>query len=326
MSRIFEGDALMDTTEKIAVCSRSFSRNPTLRAELLSRYPQVTFNDSGKQLEGDELVDFLKGHSKAITALEKINESILSRLPELRVIGKYGVGLDMIDLRAMERYGVRLGWRPGVNKRSAAELTLAFILMMLRGIPKASAEVRSGIWHQYTGSLLTGRTVGIIGCGNIGKDLVKLLEPFQCQILIHDIALDCDFNSKYNIQPWPIEDLLKHSDIVTLHLPLNTSTHNIISADRLALMKPSAILINAARGGLVDEGALKLVLSANKIAGAAFDVFHEEPPSDHALIASPNFLATPHIGGSSKEAILAMGRAAIEGLDNNHNATNFIDS
>ena len=315
----------MNTIEKVAVCSRSFSRNPTLRSELLSKYSQVTFNDSGTQLDGDDLVDFLKGHTKAITALEKISDSILAQLPELKAIGKYGVGLDMIDLRAMEKYGVRLGWRPGVNKRSAAELTLAFAIMMLRGIPQASAEVRSGIWSQFTGGLLTGKTVGIIGCGNIGKDLVRMLEPFECQILIHDITLDLSFNDLYKIQPVPLEDLLKQSDIVTLHLPLNGSTRNIISADRLLLMKSSAILINAARGGLVDEGALKLSLRTNGIAGAAFDVFIDEPPSDYELLTSPNFIATPHIGGSSKEAILAMGRAAIEGLDINKNATDFIN-
>jgi D-3-phosphoglycerate dehydrogenase len=276
-------------------------------------------------MEGDELVAFLKGHSKAITALEKINELILARVPELKIIGKYGVGLDMIDLKALDKYAVRLGWTAGVNKRSAAELTLAFAIMMLRGIPQAGAEVRSGVWRQYTGGLLTGKTVGIIGCGNIGKDLVKMLIPFGCPILINDIVLDLDFNDHYRIQPLPIEDLLKRSDVVTLHLPLNNSTRNIISAERLLLMKPSAILINAARGGLVDEGALKISLMDKKIAGAAFDVFINEPPEDFELLEIPNFFATPHIGGSSKEAILAMGRAAIDGLDINQNASDFID-
>ena len=317
---------MINTFEKIAVCSRSFSRNPTLRAELLARYKNVTFNDSGVQLEGSELVDFLKDHTRAITALEVIDESILCQLPDLRVIGKYGVGLDMLDLFAMERHNVRLGCTPGVNKRSAAELTLAFAIMMLRKIPQASAEVKSGIWRQITGGLLTGRVVGIIGCGNIGKDLVRMLEPFECQILVHDLVLDLEFNERYKILPLGLEALLREADVVTLHLPLNNSTRNIISAERLLLMKPSAILINAARGGLVDETALKLSLMSERLAGAAFDVFVDEPPLNHELFESPNFLATPHIGGSSHEAILAMGRAAIDGLEINQSATSYVCS
>ena len=314
---------MINTFDKIAVCSRSFSRNLTLRTELLARYKNVTFNDSGRQLEGSELVDFLKGHTRAITALEVIDESILCHLPDLRIIGKYGVGLDMLDLSAMERHGVLLGWTPGVNKRSAAELTLAFAIMMLRKIPQASAEVKSGVWRQITGSLLTDKVVGIIGCGNIGKELVRILEPFGCQILVHDLVLDLDFNRRYKIQSLDLDALLRKSDVVTLHLPLNNSTRNILSPERLLLMKPSAILINAARGGLVDEAALKLSLVSERLAGAAFDVFVDEPPLNHELLECPNFLATPHIGGSSHEAILAMGRAAIDGLEINQSATSY---
>ena len=305
----------MNTVDKVAVCSRSFSKNAVLRAVLLERYAHVTFNDAGSQLEGDGLVEFLKGHTKAITALETIDEFVLSRLPELQVIGKYGVGLDMIDMEAMRRHGKRLGWTSGVNRRSAAELALAFMIVMLRHVPAANREVLTGTWRQHVGGLLTGRCVGIIGCGNIGKDLVKLLQPFGCTILVHDIREYADFFAEHRLESVSLEELLKRSDLVTLHVPLDVSTRGLITEERLGRMKPTAILINAARGGLVDEVALKQALLNKRLAAAAFDVFAEEPPHDTELLNLPNFLATPHIGGSAEEAILAMGKSAIDGLD-----------
>lgn len=303
--------------ERVAVCSRSFSKNPVLRAELLKRYPNVTFNDGGLQLSGDTLVAFLKGHRKAITALEVIDAHVLSRLPELEVIGKYGVGLDMIDLAAMRAHCKRLGWTGGVNRRSVSELVIAFAIAMLRHVPAANREVLSGAWRQHVGGYLTGRTVGIVGCGHIGKDLVTLLKVFGCTLLVNDVLDFPDFYALYGVESVSLEALLRRSDIVTLHVPLNAGTRKLFNADRLALMRPGAVLINTARGGLVDEGALKRSLLEKRIAAAAFDVFEEEPPRDSELLALPNFFATPHIGGSAEEAILAMGRAAIEGLDVN---------
>lgn len=307
----------MNVTTKVAVCSRSFSSNPVLRAELLQRYQRVTFNDAGVQLSGDSLVKFLRGHEKAITALEVIDETVLSSLPELKVIGKYGVGLDMIDLAAMRAHGKRLGWTGGVNRRSVSELVISSAISMLRRIPAANREVLSGTWRQSVGSELSGKTVGIVGCGHIGKDLVPLLTAFGCSILAHDILDFTDFYATHGVEPVELESLLRRSDVVTLHLPLNDSTRGLINADRLAMFKPAAVLINAARGGLVDEITLKHMLREKRIGAAAFDVFAMEPPQDRELLALPNFLATPHIGGSSHEAIVAMGRAAIAGLDIN---------
>ena len=307
----------MNTTEKIAVCSRSFSKNTVLRAELLARYSHVTFNDAGLQLAGDSLVEYLSGHDKAITALEMIDDYVLSRLPELQVIGKFGVGLDMIDLNAMRRHGKHLGWTGGVNRRSVSELVISFIVAMLRHIPVAQREVLSGTWRQHVGGLLSGRTVGIIGCGFIGKDLAELLQPWNCTLLANDILDFPDFYVRYNVTPVGLDELLQRSDVVTLHLPLDESTRNMLSETRLELMKPSAILINAARGGLVDEAAIKAMLVTKRLAAAAFDVFSVEPPQDTELLNLPNFLVTPHIGGSAEEATMAMGRAAINGLDIN---------
>lgn len=307
----------MNTTDKVAVCSRSFSRNPVLRAELLERYKNVTFNETGRQLDGDDLVEFLRGHNKAITALERIDDYVLSRLPELRAIGKYGVGLDMIDMAAMQAHGKRLGWTGGVNRRSVSELVIAFAITMLRHVHAANREVLSGTWRQHVGGELSGRTVGIIGCGHVGKDLVEMLKPFGCPILVNDIRDYPDFYKTHGIKPVALEELLAQSDLVTLHVPLDESTRGILNEQRLALMKPTAVLLNAARGGLVNEAALKRMLQDKKLAAAAFDVFAVEPPVDAELLSLPNFLATPHIGGSAEEAILAMGRAAMDGIDVN---------
>jgi phosphoglycerate dehydrogenase-like enzyme len=305
----------VDHITRVAVCSRSFSRNPTLRAELLARYSRVTFNDAGHSLSGESLIEFLRGHEKAITALEVLDGYVLSCLPELKVIGKYGVGLDMIDLAAMRTYGKRLGWTPGVNRRSVSELVIAFAIAMLRHVPAANREVLAGRWRQHVGGQLSGRTVGIIGCGEIGKDLVQLLQPFACRILVNDIVEYREFYERHGVEAVALEALLRRADVVTLHVPLNDSTRGLLDAERLAQLRPSAVLINAARGGLVDETALKQMLQDGRLTAAAFDVFAVEPPEDAELLTLPNFLATPHIGGSASEAMLAMGRAAIDGLD-----------
>ena len=301
----------------IAVTSRSFSRHPVLRKELLDRYSNVRFNDEGLSLEGQQLIEFARGRKKLITALEKVDEAFLAALPELEVIGKYGVGTDMLDKQAMARYGVRLGWEGGVNRRSVAELALGFMLAMLRKTPLLNREIRAGVWKNQKGRTLSERTVGVIGCGHIGKDLTGLLKAFGCRVLAHDILDFPQFYAANSVVPVGIEELLRVSDIVTLHVPLDESTNNILSADRLALMKPGALLVNTARGGLVDEDALKAMLQEERLAGAAFDVFASEPPADQELLTLPNFFSTPHIGGSSEEGILAMGRAAIRGLDIN---------
>lgn len=302
-------------TLRIAVASRSFSRHPVLRAEMLRRYEHVTFNDAGRSLAGDELAAFLDGHQRAITALERLDDALFARLPMLEVVSKYGVGLDMIDLAAMARRGLRLGWTGGVNRRSVSELALSMMIALLRHVPQSNAEIRAGQWRQIAGRQLSGRTVGIIGCGHVGRDLVGLLAAFGCTILVHDILDQPEFYAAHGLRPVGLETLLREAEIVTLHVPLDESTRSILSAERLALMRPDAILINTARGGLVDEAALKSMLKDKRLAAAGFDVFAVEPPEDAELLALPNLLATGHIGGSSEEAVLAMGMAAIDGLE-----------
>jgi D-3-phosphoglycerate dehydrogenase len=307
----------VNRTDRIVVTSRSFSRNKVLREELIAAFADVTFNDGGAKLEGRSLLAFLDGHDRAIIALERLDEAVIGCLPRLKIVSKYGVGLDNIDVAALRRHGKRLGWRGGVNRRSVAELALSFMISLMHRVPEAAALVRQGGWAQIMGRQLTGKAVGIIGCGHVGKELVEILRPFGTTILVHDIVPYEEFYRANAIEAVDLETLLKRSDIVTLHVPYDESTRGMLNAERIAVMKPGAVLLNTARGGLVDEAAVKTALLEARLAGIAFDVFAMEPPVDAELLALPNVLATPHIGGSAEEAILAMGRAAIRGLEEN---------
>jgi phosphoglycerate dehydrogenase-like enzyme len=296
----------------VAVTSRSFSRNEVLRSEMLARYERVTFNDEGLSLGGDSLVDFLAGHSMAITALETIDDGILDRLPDLKVISKVGVGIDMIDLEAMKRHDVRLGWAQGTNARSVSELTIAFMLALLRHLPTVTRLVRDGEWRQVQGRTLTGQTVGIVGFGHVGRDLADLLGAFSCRVLAYDIASLEDLPA--HVEQASLESLLASSEIVSLHTVLNEETRHILDRKRLDAMRPGALVVNTSRGGLIDEQALFEALSSDHLGGAALDVFSTEPPMNSPLLDLDQVIMTPHVGGSTKEAVLAMGRAAISGL------------
>ena len=300
---------------RIAVASRSFSGNPVLRAALLAGHPNVTFSASHDVIEGAELVAFLRGHDAAIVGLERIDDAILSTVPELRVISKYGVGLDGLDLEAMARRGIKLAWTGGVNRRAVGELTLAFAIALLHRVPETSGALRAGRFTPMVGRQLTGRTIGIIGCGHVGKELVRLLAPFECRVLVHDIRAYPKFYAAHRVEPVPLDRLLAESEIVTIHVPLDASTRGMIGGAELSRMPTGAIFINAARGGLVDEAALEAALTSGHLAGAACDVYEMEPDANPRLVALPTFLGTPHIGGSTEEAQLAMGRAAIAGLE-----------
>lgn len=299
----------------VAVTSRSFSRHPVLRAELAALYPNARFNDEGAALAGDDLVAFLKGAKRAVIALERIDGTLLDRLPELKVISKYGVGVDMLDLAAMAARGVKLGWTGGVNKRSVSELVIACAISLLRHVPEVTAEVRAGTWRQTLGRQISERCFGIVGCGHVGKDLGRLLRAFGCRVLAYDILDFPDYYAETGVEPVSLETLLDTAEIVTLHLPLDDNTLGIMSGERLRSMRPGSVLINAARGGLVNEQAVKTLLESGHLAAAAFDVLADEPPTDLALANMPNVIVTPHIGGSAEEAILNMGRAAIAGLE-----------
>ncbi len=299
----------------VAVASHSFGKHPTLRRELLERYPGAVFNETGHPLKGDALVAFLAGHERAVTGLEVLDESLFRSLPMLRLVSKYGVGLDMIDLPSARRHGVSVRWTPGVNCQSVAELTMAFMLALGRELVPLAREMPHGGWRRPGGRQLSSASVGILGCGHVGQQVARLCSAFGARVLAHDIRRYDDFYRDHAVTPVSLDVLLSECDILTIHVPLDATTRGLIGTGEIARMKPSAFLINTARGGIVDEVALEHALVANRLAGAALDVYAVEPPSNHGLLGLPNFIGTPHIGGSTEEAVLAMGRAAIAGLE-----------
>lgn len=300
---------------RIGVTSPTFSKHPELRKRLLQTCPRAYFNETGARLEGKALVDFLKEADGAIVALEPVTAEVLASLPQLKVIAKFGVGLNNLDQAAMERQGIALGWTPGTNSRSVAELTLAFALGLLRNVFRSSRQLAGGEWQKNGGTQLSGKTVGIIGCGHIGKELVALLQPFSVKILVHDILAMTEFCRRYGIREVGKEELLRSADVVTLHVPYDESTHDLISAHELALMQSEAILINTSRGQIVNEKALYEALAHGRLGGAAMDVFEVEPAVGNRLLELPHFVGTPHIGGNSREAVLSMGLAAVGSLE-----------
>lgn len=305
----------MDSTTRVAVCSRSFSRNLDLRDQLVARYQNVKFNDDGLALAGDELVNFLNKADKAIIGLEVINRSVLAQLPNLKVIGKYGVGLDKLDFDALEEFGVQLGWTAGVNARSVAELAVNLMLTLVRKSHLSQKLVEDGEWRQIVGRELSSMVIGILGCGNVGEQLIQILRGFGCRVLFCDLRPRQELCATYEVTQVEFSELVKTVDVLSLHLPKNASTENIISARVLADMKDGSFIINTARGGLIEEKLLLAGLESGKLAGVGLDVFTREPPDYFDLIHHENCIVTSHIGGSSEEAIFSMGMAAIEGLD-----------
>jgi len=299
---------------KVAVTSSSFSKNEQLRKELLSYFKDVKFNLEGKKFDKYELIDFIKDAEAVIVGLEPIDEEVIDKSPKLKFISKYGVGLDNIDITACKKKGIKIGWTGGVNRLSVAEMTLGFMLMLARNLYVTSNKLKNGIWEKNGGFQLSGKTIGIIGVGNIGKELVKLLKPFNCKILVNDIIDQTEYYKENQLIEVSKEEIYKKSDFITIHTPLTEQTKNMITLKQLKMMKPTAYLINTARGGIIKEKDLKIALKEGIIAGAAIDVYEKEPPKDKDLLKLPNLICTPHIGGNAKEAVLAMGRSAIKNL------------
>ena len=318
----------MNTLDKVAITSRSFSANKYLVEELRARYANITLNNSGKTLVGSELLEFLDGQNKVIVGLENFDKNLIDQLPELKVISKFGVGLNNIDLESMKENSISLGFQPGTNKQSVAELALMHIFIALRKAPSSKEDICNNIWSQNKGHELFGKTIGIIGFGNIGQRLAELLEPFKCKIVFYD---GIEFSKEELVDKFPsrsedfinslqqssLNGVLKEVDIVSIHIPLLEETQNLISVDELGCLKKDVRIINTSRGGIVDEKALEVFLNQNQNAFAAFDVFETEPAFNHPLLKLNNFYATSHLGSMTIEGVISMGIAAINGLDEN---------
>tara|TARA_B100000795_G_scaffold164042_1_gene123387 strand:+ start:2186 stop:3112 length:927 start_codon:yes stop_codon:yes gene_type:complete len=306
---------------KVKVSTIAFSKNKYLVECLLKEFPDAEVNTEGVRVNGSDLVDYFSDSEAAIVGLELITPSILEKLPKLKMISKYGVGLDNIDLNACKERNVQIGWTGGVNKRSVTEMTLGFMLMLSRNLYTTSNQLKQMIWNKNGGTQLTGKTIGIIGLGNIGKDLVSLLKPFGCNFLVNDIIDISDYASLHNLRFVSKEEIYKNADIITIHTSLNEETSNLINSEVLNMMKSTALLINTARGGIINEIDLKFALENNIILGAALDVYESESVLNEDLLELPNLICTPHTGGNSHEAVVAMGLSAIEHLIRYRNET-----
>ncbi|MBX2512534.1 phosphoglycerate dehydrogenase [Campylobacter jejuni] len=300
--------------KKIAVTTVAFSKNQYLREKLNSYFKCVQFNDSLKRLSQDELKSFLKYADGAIVGLDEINEDILKEVKNLKVISKYGVGLNNIDFNSAEKYQVKVVYSQGVNKRSVSELVLGNILSLMRNSYITSNKLKKQEWDKNGGMQLSGKKIGIIGVGNIGKDLINLLKPFNCTIYVNDIIQQDEYYTKNSLIKTTKEEIYQKCDVVTVHTPSTNLTKNIINKDVFTMMKKEAYFINTARGDIVIQKDLKWALKEKIIAGAAIDVYDQEPPKDYDFISLPNLICTPHIGGNAKEAVLAMGESAIKNL------------
>ena len=299
---------------KIAVISPLFARSPELMGELGKHFDDIKHNADNTIKTKADMIAFLQGVDGAVVGREVIDEEILRACPTLKILSRYGVGLDNLDLEAMTRQGVALGWSGGTNSNSVAEITLSLMLSLIRNLHIATTLLKQHIWKVNGGSELTGKTIGLFGFGHIAKRVVELLAPFHCRILVANRTQNSEDALKYGITYASKEEILREADIISIHLPLTQESKNLFSTKEFEAMKPTAFIINTARGGIVDEEALKVALKTGQIAGAGLEAFVVEPPQDWELIDLPNLVCLPHLGGNSKESILAMGYACITHL------------
>jgi len=235
----------------------------------------------------------------------QVNQAVLDQAPRLRVIGRAGVGVDNVDLEAATAAGVLVMNTPGGNAISVAEHTLALMLAMARRIPQATQSTTGGKWEKkkFLGSELRGKSLGIIGLGSIGREVVRRARAFEMRVLAHDPYVTSQIAADLGTELMPLTALYAESDYITLHVALTPETDRMLSHEAFAQMKPGVRIVNCARGELIDEEALRQALESGKVASAALDVFPvEPPPPGYALFAAGNVLATPHIGGSTEEA------------------------
>jgi len=235
----------------------------------------------------------------------KVTRKVIENAPKLKVIGRAGVGLDNIDVEAAKEKGIEVVNSPAASSRSVAELTWALILAVARKVAFSDRKIREGEWakKQAMGIELEGKTIGIIGFGRIGYQVAKIAKGFGMRILLYDVIKNEKFAKEVGGTFVELDELLKESDVVTIHVPLLPSTKHLINEEKLKLMKKNAILVNPARGPIIDTEALIKALKEGWIYGAGLDVFEEEPlPKDHPLTKLDNVVLTPHIGANTLEA------------------------
>lgn len=265
-------------------------------------------------IEESEFISHIQDADAAIVAFTDINSRVLDQAPRLKIVCKHGVGVDNIDLAAAKERGVWVTNVPSANKHAVADFTFALLLAMARQIPLANEETKKGNWPRIFATDVHEKTLGIIGLGSIGKEVARRARGFDMQLLAFDPYPDHDFAKQHEFRFVEMDELLANSDFVTLHIALTDQTRNLIGHEELQAMKASAFLVNASRGGIVNENALYEALKNGIISGAALDVLEEEPAHAHPLFELPNVIATPHIAGYTSGAVNGIGMTCVRNI------------
>ena len=263
-----------------------------------------------KGISAEELLDVIPEMDAVIVrGRTKITEAVLAKAEKLQVVGRMGVGVDNIDLNAAETHGVTVVNAPVATTVSVAELTIGMMLSLIRDIPKADCGMKAGEWlkKELVGTELYQKTLGVIGFGNIGEAVGARAMAFGMNVIAYDPIRPASEIQAVLAAPVSYEELLKRSDIISMHIPHIETTHYIVNEETINQMKDGVVIICAARGGVIEESALLVALDSGKVAGAALDVFEAEPPGDNPLPKHPKVVATPHIGAQTKEAQLRAG-------------------
>lgn len=274
----------------------------------------VTLNEQGRVLSEDELIAALPGHFATIASSEPYTERVFAAAPELRVVARLGVGWDQVDVAAATRHHVAVAMAFGTNHDAVADHAFALMAAAALRIVAYDRRVRGGRWGTQLHGSLYGTTVGLVGFGRIGRALARRCKGFGMEVLAHDPAMDSDTVAHLGVRLVALDDLLEQSDFVSLHAPLTPATRRLIDRQRLALMKPTAVLVNTSRGGLIDEEALVDALRSGRLGAAGLDVFATEPLRDSPLTELENVVLTPHVAGTSKGAVEAMAARCVESI------------
>jgi D-3-phosphoglycerate dehydrogenase len=298
---------------KVLIASRSFGPHcPAALERMQAAGCELIANDLGRAPSEAELLERIADVDVLISGTEPVTARVLAAAPRLKVISKHGVGYENIDLEAAKTRGLPVAVAGGAIADSVADMAMALLLALVRQVPQGDQAVRQGQWPKLVGMELCGKTLGIVGLGQIGKALCRRAKGFGLHVVAYDLYPNERFAHSWGVRCLPLDELLSTADIVSLHAPVTPDTRYMFNSTTLAAMKPGAYLINTARGELVDEAALAEALRAGHLAGAASDVFTTEPPGDNALLALDNFIATPHSAGQTRDGLRKMGEITAE--------------
>jgi D-3-phosphoglycerate dehydrogenase len=268
----------------------------------------------GKGLTEGQLVQLIGGVDGLLTGVDQVTRAVVEKADRLKVISKFGAGVDNIDVQAASDKGIIVTNAPGVNSDAVADMAFALIFAIARKVPFAVDRVKKGEWPLLVGTEVYGKSLGLIGLGEIGKRVARRACGFGMRIMACEISPDEAFLHETGVRLVALDTLLREADIVSIHVPLTGATKHLIGRKELSMMKPSAFLINTARGGIVDEDALYEALQSATIAGAGLDVLQSEPPKDLKLANLDNCVLTPHISPFTKEAIEGAERLSAQNI------------